>query len=119
MELLHQIAADIAQLCAVSSSGAAAITSASHSGPVTSENSLLLEQLVELGAVPTLLRLQSLSYPGPVRESARSTLRALLCHQGDAVRIIAKGVNIPQPVGTSPAEWVAWQQELQQDLPLW
>lgn len=125
LSMQHQIATGILQLCAVSSaplpSGLTAIGGFASAGqprpvPAESEDPLLVNELIELGAVPPLLRLHSLSYPRPLREGARRVLRPLLRLQGDAVRKAAEGVNIPQPVGTSPADWVAWRAQFEQDL---
>ena len=77
---------------------------------------MLISQLVALGAVPPLLRLRSLSYPRPLREAARRALRPMLRLRGDAVRASAAALTIPQPRGTSPAEWLAWRREFDQDL---
>lgn len=118
----YQVATGFLQLCAVSSPplrsaiGGWASTSQSQSGSDGNEDPFLVNKLVELGAVPPLLRLQSLSYPHLLREGARILLRPLLRIQGDAVRSAAEDVSIPQPIGTSPADWVAWRQQFEQDL---
>ena len=80
------------------------------------EERALVDQLVEAGAVPPLLRLRSLSYPRPLREGARRVLRPLLRHRGDAVRAAAAAVSIPQPKDTPPADWLAWRVEFEEDL---
>ena len=121
----HQIATAFLQLCAVSSpplpSGLTAIgefasDTKARQGPAGREDPLLVGQLLELGAVPPLLRMHSLTYPRPLREGARRVLRPLLRLEGDAVRTAADCINIPQPVGTSPADWIAWRQQYEQDL---
>ena len=99
----HQIASGLLQLCAVS-----------RHQPC--EDAALVGQLVDLGAVPPLLRMRSLSYPRPLREGARRALRPLVRLRGDDVRAVAGEIHIPQPRGTSPAEWLAWRAELEEDL---
>lgn len=122
----HHIATGILQLCAVSSlplcsAELAATAELTSSDPLQSatagrQENILLNILIELGAVPLLLRLHSLSYPCSLREGARRVLKPLLQVQGDAVRAVAEDMNIPQPVGTSAADWVAWWQEFRRDL---
>ena len=121
----HQVATGILQLCAVSSlplfsvelTAVGEFACASPSRPDSgSENHFLVKKLVELGAVPNLLRLHSLCYSRPLREGARRVLRPLLRLHGDAVRTAARDVIIPQPVGTSPADWIEWRQQFEQDM---
>lgn len=80
------------------------------------EDQALVDELVDTGAVPPLLRLRSLSYPRPLREGSRRVLRPLLRLRGDAVRAAAAEVSIPQPRGTPPADWLAWRLEFENDL---
>ena len=122
----HTIAEAILQLCAISSPplrSAQLVTQSSFAGASVSqpdaagmEDELLCMRLVELGAVPHLLRLHSLSYSRPLREGARRVLRPLLRLHGNAVRSAAKDIIITQPMGTSPAVWIEWQQQFEQDL---